>query len=106
VTGAGVCQLLSAVKTISASPEKLTDWLKGIKTIIPVIITKDDVGSSWAVNAYLNRRFKDQRSKVEAPNSEAQTSPKVRTVKLRTLRPLLRWLVACGRLVQLLLQLQ
>jgi hypothetical protein len=62
VTGAGVCQLLSAVKTISASPEKLPDWLKGIKKIIPVIITKDDVGSSWAVNAYLNRRFKDQLS--------------------------------------------
>jgi len=62
VTGAGVCQLLSAVKTISGSPEKLPDWLKGIKKIIPVIITKDDVGSSWAVNAYLNRRFKDQLS--------------------------------------------
>lgn len=62
VTGAGVCQLLSAVKTIGGSPEKLPDWLKGIKKIIPVIITKDDVGSSWVVNAYLSRRFKDQLS--------------------------------------------
>jgi hypothetical protein len=62
VTGAGVCQLLSAVKTIHGSPEKLPDWLKGIKKIIPAIITKDDVGSSWVVNAYLNRRLKDQLS--------------------------------------------
>lgn len=59
---AGVCQLLSAVKTICGWPEKLPDWLKGIKKIIPVIITKDDVGSSWVVNAYLNRRVKDQLS--------------------------------------------
>jgi len=62
VSGAGVCQLLRAVKTIAESLEKLPDWLKGIKKIIPVIITKDDVGSSWVVNAYLNRRFKDQLS--------------------------------------------
>jgi hypothetical protein len=62
VTGAGICQLLSVVKTICGRPEKLPDWLRGIKKIIPVIITKDDVGSSWVVNAYLNRRFKDQLS--------------------------------------------
>jgi hypothetical protein len=62
VTGAGVRQLLSAVKNIDGSPGKLPGWLKEIKKIIPVIITKDDVGSSWVVNAYLNRRFKDQLS--------------------------------------------
>ena len=60
VTGAGVCQLLDAVKTICGSPGTLPGWMKGIKKIIPVIITKDDVGSSWVVNTYLNRRFKDQ----------------------------------------------
>jgi hypothetical protein len=27
-----------------------------------VIITKDDIGSSWVVNAYLNKRFKSQMS--------------------------------------------
>jgi hypothetical protein len=62
VTGAGVCQLLTAVKSIAGSQERLPGWLKRIKKIIPAIITKDDVGSSWVVNAYLNRRFKDQLS--------------------------------------------
>lgn len=59
VIGAGVCQLLTAVETVVGSPERLPDWLKGAKKIMPVVITKDDVGSSWMVNAYLNRRFKD-----------------------------------------------
>jgi hypothetical protein len=38
------------------------DYLKRIKKIIPVIITRDDFGGCWGVNAYLNRRFKDQLS--------------------------------------------
>jgi hypothetical protein len=62
VTGAGVCQLLNAVKTIGAKGDNLPDYLKGVKKIIPVIITKDDAGGSWGVNAYLNKRFKDQVS--------------------------------------------
>jgi hypothetical protein len=38
------------------------DYLKGINKIIPVIITRDDFGGCWGVNAYLNKRFKDQLS--------------------------------------------
>jgi hypothetical protein len=62
VTGAGVCQLLNAVKAIGAKGDNLPDYLKSVKKIIPVIITKDDAGGSWGVNAYLNKRFKDQLS--------------------------------------------
>jgi hypothetical protein len=67
VTGAGthrvgVSQLLNAIHTLVKIPEQFSSWLPGIKKLIPVIVTKDDIGSSWVVNAYLNRRFKDQLS--------------------------------------------
>jgi len=60
VTTKGVNQLLNAVKIIGAKGNNVPDYLKGIKKIIPVIITKDDAGGSWGVNAYLNKRFQDQ----------------------------------------------
>jgi hypothetical protein len=60
VTGAGICQLLNTIKAIGAKSDNLPDYLKGVKKIIPVIITKDDAGGSWGVNAYLNKRLKDQ----------------------------------------------
>jgi len=56
----GVSQLLNAIHIIVKVPEQFSLWLPGIKKLIPVIVTKDDIGSSWVVNAYLNRRFKDQ----------------------------------------------
>lgn len=58
----GVNQLLNAVKRIGAKGADLPDYLKGIKKIVPLIITRDDVGGCWGVNAYLNKRFKDQLS--------------------------------------------
>jgi hypothetical protein len=57
----GVNQLLNAVRRLAAAD--MPDYLKGITKIIPVIITRDDFGGCWAVNAYLNKRFKDQLSK-------------------------------------------
>ena len=62
VNGKGVKQLLSAVERLGASGVDVPDYLKGINKIIPVIITRDDVGGCWGVNAYLNKRFKDQLS--------------------------------------------
>src|SRR5262249_18511653 len=58
----GVNQLLNAVKRVGAKGADIPDYLKGIKKIIPVIITRDDFGGCWGVNAYLNKRFKDQLS--------------------------------------------
>jgi hypothetical protein len=63
VKGKGVKQLLSAVERLGASGVDVPDYLKGINKIIPVIITRDDFGGCWGVNAYLNKRFKDQLSK-------------------------------------------
>jgi hypothetical protein len=59
----GVKQLLSAVKRLGASGADVPDFLKSIDKIIPVIITRDDFGGCWGVNAYLNKRFKDQLSR-------------------------------------------
>lgn len=63
VKNKGVSQLLSAVRRLGASGVDVPDYLKGINKIIPVIITRDDSGGCWGVNAYLNKRFKDQLSK-------------------------------------------
>ena len=54
----GVSQLLTAIDNIGTMPrEKLPEWLRGVKKIIPVIITKDDIGSSWALDlGILHRR--------------------------------------------------
>lgn len=62
VESKGVNQLLNASRILSLGGDKVPDHLKGIKKIIPVIITKDDAGGSWGINAYLNKRFQDQLS--------------------------------------------
>jgi len=58
----GVNQLIAAVKRLGAKGSDVPDYLKGIAKIIPVIITRDDFGGCWGVNAYLNKRFKSQLS--------------------------------------------
>jgi hypothetical protein len=63
VKSKGVKQLLNAVERLSAKGADVPDYFKGINKIIPVIITRDDFGGCWGVNAYLNRRFKEQLSK-------------------------------------------
>lgn len=58
----GVAQLVHALNNITTLPASaLPTWMAGIRKFIPVIITKDDIGSSWVVNAYLNKRFKQEK---------------------------------------------
>jgi hypothetical protein len=59
----GVNQLLSAVKRLGAKGADVPNYFNRINKIIPVIITRDDFGGCWCVNAYLNKRFKDQLSR-------------------------------------------
>ena len=62
----GVSQLLTAIDNIGTMPrENFREWLRGVKKIIPVIITKDDIGSSWATNAYLNARFQQKLNRLK-----------------------------------------
>ena len=57
----GVAQLLKAIENITTLPQaELPEWLRGIRKFIPLIITKDDIGSSWMVTRYLNTRFREQ----------------------------------------------
>jgi hypothetical protein len=54
----GVSQLLVAVQNLAALPPAAQPpWLCGIRKFVPLIITKDEIGSSWVTNAYLNARF-------------------------------------------------
>jgi len=58
----GVQQLLRGINRIAgAKRENLPACLKGVRKIIPLIITRDDIGSSWMTNGYLNARFQEQR---------------------------------------------
>lgn len=62
----GVSQLLTAIDNIGTMPkENLPEWLRGVKKIIPVIVTKDDIGSSWMTNAYLNTRFQEKLNRLK-----------------------------------------
>jgi len=57
----GVAQLAHTLDRITrVRPSALPPWLADIRKFIPVIVTKDDIGSSWVVNAYLNKRFKQE----------------------------------------------
>ena len=62
----GVSQLENALNNITGSPASaLPEWLRSIRKFIPVIVTKDDIGSSWVMNAYLQKRFKQQKKKYK-----------------------------------------
>ena len=62
----GVSQLLDAIDSIGTMPkENLPEWLRDAEKIVPVIITKDDIGSSWMTNAYLNARFQEKLSSLK-----------------------------------------
>jgi hypothetical protein len=55
----GVSQLVTAIKNIRSLPrESLPVWLREADKFLSLIITKDDIGSSWMTSAYLNARFK------------------------------------------------
>jgi hypothetical protein len=60
----GVSQLLVPVQTLAALPPAAQPpWLSGIREFVPLIITKDEIGSSWMTNAYLNARFAQKLSR-------------------------------------------
>lgn len=54
----GVSQLLTAVQNLTTlPPAALPPWLRAMRKFVPLIITKDEIGSSWVTNTYLNARF-------------------------------------------------
>ena len=54
----GVSQLATAIQNLTTLPaEALPPFLREIRKFVPLIITKDEIGSSWVTNSYLNARF-------------------------------------------------
>jgi hypothetical protein len=71
-----VSQLITAIEKITAeTKDELPEWLRDVRKIIPVIITKDDIGSSWMTNGYLNARFQEKR--VGLRNKKCKVTPLV-----------------------------
>jgi hypothetical protein len=57
----GVAQLVRAVENVTTlPPASLPEWLVGVNRIIPLLITKDDIGSGFVITKYLNARFKQR----------------------------------------------
>ena len=57
----GVLQLTKAIENIRDKPAAfLPPCLANVKKIIPLIVTKDEIGSSFFINTYLNERFEAQ----------------------------------------------
>jgi hypothetical protein len=62
----GVSQLVNALNNITSLPQSsLPGWLRNIRKFVPLIITKDDIGSSWVINGYLQKRFKEEKRKYK-----------------------------------------
>jgi hypothetical protein len=57
----GVTQLMRAIENIKQKPKSfLPPCLAKTNKIIPLIVTKDEIGSSFFINRYLNERFEAQ----------------------------------------------
>jgi hypothetical protein len=61
----GVRQLAHAVERLCRREDP--DSIDGIdmadvQVVLPVVITRDDIGSAWGTNAYLNARFQDLKA--------------------------------------------
>jgi hypothetical protein len=54
----GVSQLVTAIQNLTTLPsDALPPQLRAIRKFVPLIITRDEIGSSWVTNSYLNARF-------------------------------------------------
>ncbi|PYU19097.1 MAG: hypothetical protein DMG30_25440 [Acidobacteria bacterium] len=87
----GVTQLVHALDRItSVPPLALPPWLAGVRKFIPVIVTKDDIGSSWVVNAYLNKRFRQEAKRHKKYTITPLVSLSVSTLErlMKTLKEL------------------
>jgi hypothetical protein len=61
----GVLQLVKAVETLGPqNTDRIAEGidLSGIAVVFPVLITRDDIGSCFGMNAYLDHRFQELRS--------------------------------------------
>lgn len=64
---AAVAQLNKAIEKLTTSPpSSLPPWLRSIRKYIPVVITRDEIGSCWGINSYLDARFEEMVNRKAA----------------------------------------
>lgn len=84
----GVTQLLKAIENIATLPkESLPPYLARANKIIPLIVTKDDIGSGWIINKYLNQRFEEQ---IDKKNYKVHTITPLVTMSAGTVERAMR----------------
>ncbi len=90
-----VMQLQKTIRTIASGRSGLPDVLSKVDTLIPLIITRDDIGSSWMTNGYLNARFEEtvNRKELKPYSVTPLVSMSVATLE-RGLSALSRWSLA------------
>ena len=58
---AAVAQLVKAIhKLATGDPAIIPPWLRNIRKFIPLVVTRDEVGSCWGLNGYLNAKYEEQ----------------------------------------------
>jgi hypothetical protein len=84
----GITQLLKAIENITTLPkESLPPYLAKANKIIPLIVTKDEIGSGWIINKYLNQRFEEQ---IDKKKYKAQTITPLVTMSAGTVERAMR----------------
>jgi hypothetical protein len=80
----GVRQLVSAIKSTLASPARraLGLDLDNIGCVIPLLVTKDDLGDGIGVNAYLSERFAEIGAEE---NLSRSLGPRIRCLPLQSI---------------------
>ena len=55
---AAVKQLVRTINKLATGDQNaIPKWLRNIRKFIPLVVTRDELGSCWGVNGYLNARF-------------------------------------------------
>lgn len=63
---AAVLQLHKAIEKLTTSPSCRPAWLRNIYKFIPLVIIRDEIGSCWGMNRYLNARFEEMVDRKSA----------------------------------------
>jgi hypothetical protein len=87
---AAIAQLHKAIEKITtAVPYSLPPWLRGIRKFIPVVMTRDEIGSCWSINSYLDARF-EEMVKVNRKAAKAYTITPLVSMSVSTLERCVR----------------
>lgn len=62
----GVSQLVTAIQNLASLPDVAKPaFLRHVRKFVPLIITKDEIGSNWVINSYLDARFRQKLNRKQ-----------------------------------------